>query len=55
MPVNEIPRYVSPEMRSLIESALEDAWQELERDGPADVRLGTAEVNRDDYRSRVGW
>jgi hypothetical protein len=39
MPLNEIPKYVSAETRSLIDSALEQAWQELKRDGPADVAL----------------
>jgi hypothetical protein len=26
MPLNEIPKYLTPEVRSLIEAALEDAW-----------------------------
>jgi len=39
MPLNEIPKYISSETRSLIDSALEQAWQELKRDGPADVAL----------------
>ena len=39
MSLNEIPKYVSAETRSLIDSALEQAWQELKRDGPADVAL----------------
>ena len=33
MPLNEIPKYLTPEIRSLIEAALEDAWQELNKDG----------------------
>jgi hypothetical protein len=39
MPLNEIPNYINPETRRLIDSALEQAWQELKRDGPADVAL----------------
>ncbi len=39
MPLNEIPKYIHPETRSLIESALEQAWQELKSDDPADVAL----------------
>ena len=39
MPLNEIPEYLRPETRSLIDSALEQAWQELKEDGPADVAL----------------
>ena len=31
MPLNEIPRHFNPETRNLIEAALEDAWQELNR------------------------
>ena len=33
MPLNEIPKYFNPETRSLIEAALEDAWQELSKGG----------------------
>jgi hypothetical protein len=39
MPLNEIPKYFSPETRSLIDSALEQAWQELKKDAPVDVIL----------------
>jgi len=39
MPLNEIPKYISAETRSLIDSAPEQSWQELKRDGPADVAL----------------
>jgi hypothetical protein len=39
MPLNEIPKYLSPETRSLIDSALEQAWQELKEDRPADIAL----------------
>jgi hypothetical protein len=41
MPLNEIPKHLNPEIRSLIEAALEDAWQELNKDGtlePTPVR-----------------
>jgi hypothetical protein len=33
MPLNEIPKYLNSEIRSLIEVALEDPWQELNKDG----------------------
>jgi hypothetical protein len=39
MPLNEIPKYLSAETRSLIDSALEQAWQELKNDAPADASL----------------
>jgi hypothetical protein len=39
MPLNEIPKYLHPETRSLIDSALEQAWHELKEDRPADVAL----------------
>jgi hypothetical protein len=39
MPLNEIPKYLRPETRSLIDSALEQAWQELLSDSPADFAL----------------
>src|SRR4030095_4284469 len=32
MPLNEFPKYFSPETRGLIDSALEEAWQELSKD-----------------------
>jgi len=32
VPLNEIPKYLSPDMRKLVESALEDAWRELTGD-----------------------
>ena len=37
MPLNEIPKHISPETRSLIEAALEDAWQELNKDGDLEI------------------
>jgi hypothetical protein len=39
MPLNEIPAFFHPEIRSLIDSALEEAWLELREDGPADEVL----------------
>ncbi len=44
MPLNEIPKFFSPETRALIESSLEDTWQELKKDrlgdtAPARMRL----------------
>ena len=29
MPLNEIPRHLNPDTRRLVETALEEAWQEL--------------------------
>ena len=40
MPLNEIPEYFHPEIRHLIDFALEDAWQELRKDGVADTVSG---------------
>jgi len=36
MPLNEIPTFFHPEIRSLIDSALEQAWLELREDAPED-------------------
>ena len=36
MPLNEIPTSFPPEIRSLINSALEQAWLELRKDNPID-------------------
>ena len=36
MPLNEIPKYFDPETRSLIDVAIEQAWQELTKDAPVD-------------------
>ena len=49
MPLNEIPRHFNPETRNLIEAGLEDAWQELNKDGdleaaPARNKLRTTIV-----------
>jgi hypothetical protein len=39
MPLNEIPYYLGPETRRLIDLALNEAWQELKNDLPADPSL----------------
>jgi hypothetical protein len=39
VPLNEIPKYIHSETRDLIESALEQAWQELKSDEPPDAAL----------------
>jgi len=31
MPLNEIPKYLNPETRQLVDAALEEAWQELRK------------------------
>ena len=64
MPLNEIPKHIGPQTRSLIEAALEDAWQELNKDGnletkPARSRLRTtivalASVGETDHR-KLKW
>ena len=64
MPLNEVPKYLTPEIRSLIEAALEDAWQELNKDGdleaaPARNKLRTtmvalAAVGETDHR-KLKW
>jgi hypothetical protein len=41
MPLNEIPRHLNPDARRLVETALKEAWQELNtghRLEPAPVR-----------------
>lgn len=39
MPLNEIPAFFHPEIRSLIDSALEQAWLELREDDPDDEMM----------------
>jgi hypothetical protein len=39
MPLNEIPKYFDRDTRRLVDVALEDAWQELKKDGLADTAL----------------
>lgn len=31
MPLNEIPRHLNPDARRIVETALEEAWQELNK------------------------
>ena len=64
MPLNEIPKYLTPEVCSLIEAALEDAWRELNKDGtleaaPARNKLRStmvalASVGETDHR-KLKW
>jgi hypothetical protein len=49
MPLNEIPKYLSPETRRLVDAALEDALRELNKNGlfdavPARMKLATTIV-----------
>lgn len=37
MPLNEIPKYIDPDTRVLIDSALEQAWQELRRESASEI------------------
>jgi hypothetical protein len=37
MPLNEIPKYFTPETRRPVDAALENAWQELKKDGLVDT------------------
>lgn len=37
MPLNEIPKFFHPEIRHLIDFALEDAWRELKNQDLADA------------------
>jgi hypothetical protein len=37
MPLNEIPAFFHPEIRSLIDATLEQAWLELRKDNPNDA------------------
>jgi hypothetical protein len=64
VPLNEIPKHIGPQTRSLIEAAQEDAWQELNKDGnletkPARSKLRTtivalASVGETDHR-KLKW
>jgi hypothetical protein len=49
MPLNEIPKYLSPETRRLVDAVLGDVWRELNKDGlidavPARMKLATTIV-----------
>ena len=46
MPLNEIRKYLHPETGNQIDSALEQAWQELKEDGPADLALARRRLAR---------
>jgi|RhiMetdeSRZDD1v2_1073273.scaffolds.fasta_scaffold80408_4 hypothetical protein len=46
MPLNEIPKHLTPEVRSLIEAALEDAWQELNKDGTPEAAPARNKLRR---------
>jgi len=39
MPLNEIPKYLDPDTRHLVEKALEEAWRELNESDAAKPRL----------------
>jgi hypothetical protein len=39
MPLNDIPEFFHPEIRQLIDFALEDAWQEVRNERLADTAL----------------
>jgi hypothetical protein len=54
MPLNEIPKYFNPETRHLVDAALEDAWQELNKDGIVEA-LSTNEIGLNDRCPRIGW
>jgi hypothetical protein len=63
MPLNEIPRYISAETRSVVEAALEDAWQELSKDGKVEAKargklrttmVALASVGETDHR-KLKW
>jgi hypothetical protein len=38
VPLNEIPKYLNPETRRLVNDALEEAWQELNKEGVLDEK-----------------
>jgi len=55
MSLNEIPKFFSAETRSLIDSALQQAWQKLKKDGPGDAALARRTLARTIRGSCVGW
>jgi len=55
MPLNEIPKHLTPEVRSLIEAALEDAWQELNKDGTPEAAPARNKLRRTMVVSRLCW
>ena len=63
MPLNEIPKHIGPQTRSLIEAALEDAWQELNKGGDLETTarnklrttiVALASVGETDHR-KLKW
>jgi hypothetical protein len=64
MPLNEIPKHFNPETRSLIEAALEDACEQLSKDGNLQATLARkklrttivalASVGETDHR-KLSW
>ena len=46
MPLNEIPKHLSPETRRLVDAALEDAWRELEKDRPLNAEIARMKLER---------
>lgn len=46
MPLNEIPKYLNPDTRKLVESALDDAWRELTGGDPASGDLAGTDPAR---------
>jgi hypothetical protein len=63
MPLNEIPKYFDPDTRHLVETALEEAWQELSKDPNVEARarrklrttvVALASVGETDY-SKLKW
>ena len=56
MPLNEIPKYFNPVTRRLVDAALEDAWQELKKDGLVEAHPGGNEIgdnNRSTLKQRL--
>jgi hypothetical protein len=54
MPLNEIPSYLGPETRRLIDLALDEAWQELKNDLPADPLLARRKMAGDNCCPNLG-
>jgi hypothetical protein len=48
VPLNEIPKYLSPETRRLVNNALEEAWQELNKDYVLDAHRARNSERSDD-------
>jgi len=52
VPLNEIPKYLNPDMRKLVETALEDAWRELTGAAPSS-KTGEAFASADPARRKM--